>query len=253
MESTCADHWTDSHNHLQLRWDGAGLAEMLDARGTARCVVNATREEDWDRVAAMAAACPHRIVAAYGIHPWHAAVAADGWEQRLRSRLTADPRATVGECGLDGLAAADATAQMRVFLAHLRIARDFGRVVTVHCVRAWGGLLDGLAEMPPPGLLMHGYGGSLETAARLVKMGAYFSCNGRMFGPRAGKSPEVFRHLPPDRMVVESDFGAEQDGNPADVAETGAGLASLLAMELDELRARVESNASRLFANAFGN
>lgn len=252
MESIPAGLWTDCHNHLQLRWNGGSVAEMLDALGIARCVVNATREADWDRVAAMAAACPNRLVAAYGIHPWHAAEAADGWEERLHSRLTADPRATLGECGLDGLAAADPAVQRRVFLAHLRIARDLGRGITVHCVRAWGGVLDALTEMPPPALLMHGYGGSAETAARLVKMGAYFSCNARMLGLRAGKASEVFRHLPLCRMVVETDSGTEQDGNPARIAETGTELASLLAMGLEELRDRVEANVSRLFAGAFG-
>lgn len=221
-------------------------------------MVNATREEDWDRVAAMAAACPHRIVAAYGIHPWHAAVAADGWEERLRSRLTADPRATVGECGLDGLAAADAALQRRVFLAHLRIARELGRAVTVHCVRAWGGLLDALAEIPPPGLLMHGYGGSLETAARLVRMGAYFSCNGRLFGPRAGKAPEVFRCLPVERILVETDapsapereISGPECPNSLAIGRVAGSLADLLRIDRESLARILEANASQWLGHA---
>ncbi|MCF7733016.1 MAG: TatD family hydrolase, partial [Akkermansiaceae bacterium] len=170
MEPDDAPRWTDCHNHVQLLpvadWDVV-LAAMSQA-GVVRCVVNATREEEWRAVEELAVAWPERVVPAFGIHPWYAADVAAGWEDRLRSLLERHPRAGVGECGLDGLAAVEQAAQRRVFEAQLGIAGELGRVLTIHCVGGWNGLFEPhTKEPPPPRFLMHGYSGSVETALRL--------------------------------------------------------------------------------------
>ena len=41
------------------------------------------------------------MVPSYGLHPWHVAAAAPGWLARMRVRLEANPRAALGEAGLD--------------------------------------------------------------------------------------------------------------------------------------------------------
>ena len=94
----------DSHNHLQSdrftrtagKTPGEMVAEMREA-GVGGCVVNGTWEGDWDEVAALAEEFEGFVFPAYGIHPWRAATVREGWEGRLRQRLEADPRATVGE------------------------------------------------------------------------------------------------------------------------------------------------------------
>jgi TatD DNase family protein len=77
------------------------VGEMKDA-GITGCVVNATREDDWDAVAALAREFPGFVFPAYGIHPWHADAARESWEERLRERLLSDPMSSVGEVGVDG-------------------------------------------------------------------------------------------------------------------------------------------------------
>ncbi len=224
---------------------------MLDRAGILRGVVNATREDEWDQVAAMAAACPERVVAAYGIHPWHADTVTAGWEDRLRERLSADPEATVGECGLDGVAAVDPAAQVRVFSAQLGIARELGRVVTVHCVRAWGAVVDVLLQEAPPRFLMHGYAGSLETAGRLIPMGGWFSANDRLLDARRGRAMEVFRRLPLDRVVLESDAGVDEGKERISLPDLESRLACELELERSGLAQRLEANAAQLFAGSF--
>lgn len=95
----------DSRNHLQSgkfgRPCGEMVGEMKDA-GITGCVVNATREDDWDAVAALAREFPRFVFPAYGIHPWHADAARESWEERLRERLLSDPMSSVGEVGVDG-------------------------------------------------------------------------------------------------------------------------------------------------------
>lgn len=95
----------DAHNHLQSSRFGKPVGELIAemrAAGITGCVVNATREADWEAVAALAREFPGYVFPAYGIHPWHADAAREGWEERLRERLLSDPMSSVGEVGVDG-------------------------------------------------------------------------------------------------------------------------------------------------------
>ena len=169
--------WIDCHNHLHFPALGASgpLVTALRGAGVERCVVNATREAEWEAVAALAEAYPAMIVPAFGIHPWQAHTAGAQWRDRLAGWLEKFPQAGVGECGLDRWVATPSVELQRpLFLEHVRLASELQRTLTIHCVRAWGLLLEALAVAPPPPrLLLHGYAGSLETARRLLPRGAY--------------------------------------------------------------------------------
>ena len=201
----------DSHNHLQSAKFGkpAGdlIAEMKEA-GITGCVVNATREDDWEAVAALAREFAGYVFPAYGIHPWHADAAAEGWEERLRERLLSDPTASVGEVGVDGwMESPGMEVQMPVFVKQAEIAAELGRVMTVHCLKAWEALFATMEQAAawPEKFLMHSFGGSLVVAGRLAKRGAWFSFSGHFLHPRKAKVMEVFRKLPEDRILLETD------------------------------------------------
>ena len=76
---------------------------------------------------------------------------------------------------------------------------------------------DLLAETPPPRFLLHSYGGSLETARRLLPLGAWFSVSGHFLHPRKAAALEVFRHLPRTRILIETDA---PDMRPPDACTT---------------------------------
>jgi len=201
----------DSHNHLQSgkfrRPAGEMVAEMKDA-GITGCVVNATREDDWEAVAALAREFPGYVFPAYGIHPWHADAAAEGWEERLRERLLSDPVASVGEVGVDGwVDSPGMEVQLPVFIKQAEIAAEMGRVMTVHCLKAWEELFAAMDQAAawPGKFLMHSFGGSIEVAERLAKKGAWFSFSGHFLHERKRKVLEVFRRLPKDRILLETD------------------------------------------------
>ena len=201
----------DSHSHLQSgkfgRPAGEMVADMKDA-GITGCVVNATREDDWEAVAALAREFPGHVFPAYGIHPWHADAAAEGWEERLRKRLLSDPVASVGEVGVDGWAKSPGMeVQLPVFIKQAELAAETGRVMTVHCLKAWEKLFEAMdrAAAWPEKFLMHSFGGSLEVAERLLKKGAWFSFSGHFLHERKRKVLEVFRKLPEDRILLETD------------------------------------------------
>lgn len=256
--------WTDAHNHLQdpRLGDPAPVIAAMRAAGVGRCVVNATCESDWPAVAALARAAPDLVVPAFGIHPWQAQTAGAGWRERLAMMLENQPLASIGECGLDRRVGAPPLAVQRPVLRdHLRLARDLRRPLTIHCVHAWGPLFEAFAEAPPPArFLMHAFGGSLETARRLVALGAWFSFSGHFLGARGAGMLEVFRQLPRDRILLETDapdmrppagfLSHDLPGklnHPANLPAIGRALATALAMNPADLAGLTRSNAARCF------
>lgn len=256
--------WIDAHNHLQdprLQSAGSLVSAMREA-GITRCVVNATREEDWGAVLRLAADHPDFVLPALGIHPWHAHTATAGWQDRLSTILETHPAASIGECGLDKwVESPSIDIQMPVFLEQLRLAREMDRPVTIHCLKAWEPLFEAFKHEPPPRrFLMHSFGGSIETARRLIPLGAYFSFSGYFLQPRKSSTVEVFRQLPQDRLLVETDAPdmlppdevishplPGQHNHPANLPSIAGHLAAALNLSPSELSRITSENFRRSF------
>ena len=252
--------WFDAHNHLhdpRLGRDPASLVREMRDAGITGCVPNATCEGDWNDVATLAERFPDFIIPSFGIHPWKADTVGHGWQEKLHAILHRFPLAGIGECGLDTwIQLPHLNIQIPVFLEHLRIARETGRSLTIHCLKAWGPLFSCLAqEPPPPRFLMHSFGGSIETAHRLIPLGAYFSFSGYFLHERKHAARTVFRTLPIDRVLLETDapdmtpppefISIPEPANinhPANLASIGNGLADLLDMPAHLLARQLEKN-----------
>ncbi len=256
--------WIDSHNHLQdVRLDDKpDIIRTMREAGVERCVANGTREADWEEVKRLAGAEPDFILPAYGVHPWQAHTATDGWQDRLRGLLSSEPRATVGEIGLDQwITQPDIGVQMPVFLDQLEIAWEYDRTTTIHCLKAWDALFDAFSRQPPPSrFLMHSFGGSIEIARRLIPLGAYFSFSGYFLQSRKAKVIEIFRQLPQDRILVETDAPdmlppadlvthplPESRNHPANLASIARVLAGHLGIPAEELARLTGENFHRAF------
>lgn len=256
--------WIDAHNHLQdPRLNGAGsLVSAMRATGITRCVVNATREEDWNAVLQLAAEHPDFILPALGIHPWHAHTATAGWQDRLAALLEEHPCASIGECGLDKwVESPSMEIQMPVFLSQLRLARELDRPMTIHCLKAWEPLFAAFKdEAPPRRFLMHSFGGSIETARRLIPLGAFFSFSGYFLQPKKSGTVEVFRQLPQDRLLVETDAPdmlppdevishplPDNQNHPANLASIACHLAAGLHLAPEDLSRITSENFHRCF------
>jgi len=258
----------DAHNHLQDEWLAPHLPEVIDElekTGIAGAVVNGTIDSDWDAVAELARKHPW-IIPSYGIHPWRAAERSAGWEKLFRARL--EEGGAVGEIGLDrwkeGL---DLEDQERIFRTQLRIAMEYNRPATIHCLRAWGALWEIIreTEMPMSGFLLHAYGGPAEMVEGFAKHGAYFSFSGSFLAENRHRKRDTFREIPLDRLLVETDAPAmplpralirhplpdSPDrtivNHPANIDAAYEGLAQLRGMQVAELASIVETNFNRLF------
>jgi len=251
----------DAHNHLHdLRLSGQRRELINDMKkaGVTACVVNGTSEEDWPAVATLAAENPRFVVPSFGLHPWKVEQRSNDWLDNFRHFLSIHPHAPIGECGLDRwMKNPDLTVQHEVFRAHLALAVELHRPLTIHCLKAWGPLLDELRQAPAlPKFLLHSFGGSLETARECLKLGAYFSFSGSFLHPRKDKVRSVFASLPPERILVETDapdMAPPHPEFPLDGLNHPANLA-LVSRQLSDLTRLPEStftqNAKHFFSPA---
>ena len=115
----------------------------------------------------------------------------------------------VGECGLDGPSESGAPMerQLRIFDAHVKLARKHRLPLLVHCFRAHPHLLRYLKTEPIPeaGLLMHSYSGSADLTPKYVKAGCHFSFAGPVSFLEARRPLEALRAIPVDRLMAETD------------------------------------------------
>ena len=172
-------------------------------------VVNGTEPEDWPAVQALAEAFPATVMPSFGVHPWKVNHVAEDWEMQLICALEDAPgRVGIGEVGLDRwVEDPDFEKQRRVFRTQLRLAAEKNLPLTIHCLRAWGPLLEDLRANPRParGFLVHSPGASPETIAQLVDLGAYFSVSGYFAFSEKKKYQRALSAVPRERLLIETD------------------------------------------------
>ena len=199
----------DAHNHLQdPRLEGIreDLITTMIAHGVSRCVVNGTSPEDWPQVAQLAELYPELIIPSFGLHPWKNP--SPNWQQQLTSYLDTVPHACIGECGLDRwIKGYDIELQREVFTAQLDLASQRNLPLSIHCLKAWGLLMEILESRPLPqrGFLLHSYSGPAELIPRLAELGAYFSFSGYFLHQRKQNVRDAFSSVPSDRLLIETD------------------------------------------------
>ena len=261
----------DAHNHLQDDRFGGRQSELLAAcaqAGVVRMVVNGACEADWPQVLALARE-NLMVLPSFGYHPWYLRERTPDWQSNLKKFLDEIPGA-VGEIGLDrwkpGLSY---DGQETAFLVQLRLAAERNLPVSIHCLQAWGRLLELLQENPRPqcGFLLHSFGGSAGMIPAFAKLGAYFSFPGYFLRERKLRQRETFKLVPPACLLIETDAPDQPlpvelnqhpltgaDGrslnHPANLPAVYSGLAEFLGQKPESLAAQVEENFSRLFGVA---
>ncbi|GAA5481807.1 TatD family hydrolase [Haloferula sargassicola] len=253
----------DAHNHLHQLADPAAVVAEMKAAGVSACIVNGTSEADWPQVADLADAHPGFVVPAFGLHPWYVKHRTSDWLEVLRSLLEHHPQASIGECGVDGwIDDVPLDDQMEVFLPQLALARERDLPITIHALKAWEALHEALKTEPPPqrGFLLHSFGGSPQQAEQFAKKGARFSFSGHFLHDRKAKVLESYRHVPADRLLLETDAPSMRPpqrwithplpgdrNHPANLPAIASGLAEALQQPCDELTELCDANARSFF------
>lgn len=257
----------DSHLHLQDYEPGTDIRLIIkqakDA-GVTHLVCNGTDVYDWTEVKAFADADPC-VIPCFGVHPWFVPRDME-WVSLLESYAQMMP-CGIGEIGLDRLREPfSRPLQERAFRAQLDIARRYERPAMIHCVKAWGWLMDILRdEQPlPAGILIHSFAGSTELIKPLMQMGAYFSFSGKALFSNYKSAHKALAAVPLDRLLIESDapnmlppegyraftvpFSDDELFNhPGNLPLILNGISMLLEIEPERLHCIVWENSLRFF------
>ncbi len=265
-----AIRYFDAHNHLQdgrLDPSRDGVTSEISRIPVTEMVVNGTHEGDWPRVAELARRFPW-VRPSFGVHPWYLERVTAEWKVTLERYLTEFPSA-VGEIGIDRwMKEPDVALQERIFLEQLELARVRTLPVSIHCIKAWGRLLELLttAQIPQRGFLLHSYGGSVELIKPFADLGAYFSCSGYFLADRKRAQLETFKHVPADRLLLETDapdqllpdsadryalksVEGRRLNHPANIVSIYESVAAALEIGIEQLAHQLELNFRALFGS----
>ncbi len=134
-----------------------------------------------------------------GIHPWHINEKVEESINILK-KIAFNPHIiAIGETGLDKLCSVNFELQKEIFICQIDIAKEAGKPLVIHCVKAWNEIQQILKEMRfNMPVIFHGFRGKPQLAADLLKTGYYLSF-GKLF------NRESLQITPLDRLFLETD------------------------------------------------
>lgn len=202
----------DSHCHLDDKIYNLKLNNIL-ANAEKNCVlamlaVGITLKSS-QKCIQLAQEYPNIFVSA-GLHP-HDAKAWRTEDYKLLSALADDPHVyAVGECGLDfNRMFSPRDVQERVFLEHLRCAKEKDLPIVIHERDSHGRLLTLLREFfgnEPARGVIHCFSGSSDELDGYLKLGFHIGITGIITMQARGQLlREQVRRIPAQRLLVETD------------------------------------------------
>lgn len=249
-----ANGWVDTHGHLFLLADSPRAVLDRAAEAGVEWVMCPGIDAASSRAArAIARDHPDRVRWSAGLHPHDAARWADEADDIADLAAAAG---AVGECGLDfyrNLSPRDA--QIAAFRDQLDLAAELGTPIIIHCRDAFRDVHD---ELERAGLgeraVLHCWTGGPRWTRRFRDLGATFS----FAGPLTYATGDTLRlgaaEAPPDRTMVETDSPyltpeprRSESNEPANVTLTGATLADVWGMTVEEVAASTTAVAERVF------
>lgn len=250
----------DTHCHV-LAADYPDMSETFEraaAAGVARMLVAGsdlrTSREAVDVAERYSSFGVH---AAAGVHP-HEAVHASGRLPDGIRELALHPRvAAVGETGLDYYYDhSPRDMQRSCFLEHVRLAGEIGKPLIIHGRDSYDDLRAILREETGGAArgVIHCFSGTGEDAADLLDMGLYLSFGGPLTFRRSDVLRDLFRTLPEDRILLETDspwltphpFRGKRN-EPSFVRLVYERAAEIRGTSLERLAGAVFKNAALLF------
>ena len=265
MRTYNIDMFIDSHCHINFPEFSERLpalfAKMAENQVShALCV--SVELDKFPEIRAMAEEYP-QVYASVGVHPDYEETAEPSVDQLVE--LSQHPKViAIGETGLDYFRLkGDLEWQRERFRVHIRASRASGKPLIIHTRAASEDTLRILEEekasVHEGGVagVMHCFTESLAVAEAAMEMGFYISFSGIVTFKNAKDLQEVARHVPLERMLIETDSPylapvpmRGKTNEPGFVKHVAEYLADLKGISVDELARITSTNFRTLFATA---
>ncbi|WP_226550074.1 TatD family hydrolase [Celeribacter naphthalenivorans] len=254
---------TDSHCHLDFPDFSEELPEVVaravDA-GVHRMVTICTRLRQVDQVKAISERFDPVFWAA-GTHPMSAAEEPLATVDELVALAEHPKFVGIGETGLDyHYTAESADIQKESLRIHIEASRETQLPLIIHARDADADAMEILGEEYRKGAypcVLHCFTASKAFALAAMDWGFYISMSGITAFPRSEELREIFRAVPRDRILVETDSPylappphRGRRNEPAYTAHTAQRAAETFEMDFAEFAALTEANFERLFSKA---
>lgn len=256
--------FADSHCHLQLLdypklgMDMAAVVQRALDNQVNYLLCVGTHINQTDELQRIAKLFPKHVKITIGLHPNDDVLLEPTLDDYLQAQ--AHPAVVaIGETGLDYFRTPDMDQQQHQrdrFRVQIRAAKQCDKPLIIHTRAARQDTIDILRDEHAEivGGVFHCFTEDLEMAKQGLDLGFYISFSGIVTFNNAKQLQEVAKHVPLDRMLIETDspFLAPQPlrghGNePANVRLVAEFIAKLRGIDVDELAAQTTKNYKKLF------
>ncbi len=188
-----------------------------------------------------------------GVHPCHSNEPIN-WDE-YKSLAKSEPVVAIGEIGLDYYRDySPKEVQARVFETQLDIAQELGLPVIIHNRHADDDTLAILKKRPGLKFVFHCFSSNWEIATQVLELGGFLSFTGLITFSKKGKTINVVKKMPLDRMMIETDcpYLKPKDTNakenePQYLPEISKKIAAVREINSNELNHKLTQNTTDFF------
>jgi|TARA_B100001093_G_scaffold220417_1_gene211454 TatD DNase family protein len=251
----------DSHCHLEYEPMTSNLKEVIDRafKSNVKYLLSiSTTDESFDKIIQIVKNYEN-VFGTYGIHPHEAKNYASLTTSQIIKKTKLNNKIIgIGETGLDFYYDhSERSTQKKLFLEHIRAARELNLPLIVHTRSAEDDTYEILKAESKDGnlkILIHCFTGTKQFAHKLVDIGCYISASGVVTFKKSKDLAETFLSLPDDRILVETDspyLSPEplrgKPNEPSHIVHTVNFLANIKGINPDVFAQKTSSNFFKLF------
>ncbi|HEY0841948.1 TatD family hydrolase [Methylotenera sp.] len=251
----------DSHCHLnfpELLANLPAIKQSMQDNEVSHALCISVTLPDFPQVLALAEE-NENFYASVGVHPDYEDIQEPTVEELIN--LANHPKViAIGETGLDYFRlTGDLEWQRKRFRTHIRAAIATGKPLVIHTRNSPEDTLRIMHEenAQQVGGVMHCFTESLDVALEAIALGFYISFSGIITFKNAHSIKEVAKHIPLDRILVETDSPylaptpyRGKTNQPSYVKHVAEEVANLRGIHFDTLATATTENFFRLFKHA---
>jgi TatD DNase family protein len=245
---------TDTHCHLELNNFESAATRARDA-GVDRIIVASAELSDFEKNLKIINSAEN-IFATIGIHPECADKIDLPNLETLITNAAQNPRVVgIGEIGLDyHYENLNKESQKQLFETQINIAKKLGLPIAIHTRDAEDDTIEMLKKHGDARGVLHCFSSNAKLAKFGIEIGFYFSASGIITFKKSDELREIFKMVPLDKLVVETDAPylaptpyRGRENEPAYVIETAKCLAEIHGLPFDKMCDILTENTNNLY------